>query len=293
MYINKLVYFISVAENLNFTKAAKECHLAQPAISQQIYSLERELGFQLFIRTSKSVELTDAGRTFYEDVKNIVEGYKTAVKKAESVAYGFKGMLTIGICGGTEEAFLPKLLKRFKEMYPLIEIKFKKATFNDISKQLEHKVYDIVFTWPYDLEGVKNINHKIIFEDEACAMVSYNNKISENNTISRENLALENNVMVAYEENSMIYNHFQKFYGKYNIETKSIITVADSQILNLMIELNMGVSIVPKAFRELNNNRFAFVEIEGEPHVIKFCVAYLKDNTNPCVELFVNNASIR
>lgn len=48
MYINKLVYFISVAENLNFTKAAQECHLAQPAISQQINSLEHEIGFQLF-----------------------------------------------------------------------------------------------------------------------------------------------------------------------------------------------------------------------------------------------------
>ncbi|AGF58142.1 DNA-binding transcriptional LysR family regulator [Clostridium saccharoperbutylacetonicum] len=293
MYINKLVYFISVAENLNFTKAAQECHLAQPAISQQINSLEHEIGFQLFIRTSKNVVLTEAGKVFYEEVKKIIEGYKTAVKKAESVAYGFEGMITIGICGGTEEVFLPQILKVFKEMYPLIGFEFRRAAFNDISKQLENKIYDIVFTWPYDLEGLKNIGYKIIFEDEACAMMSFNNKISEKPRVSKGELAMENNIMVAYEKKTKTYKHFSEFYGKYNIKPKSIITVEDSEILNLMIDLNMGISIVPKRIKELNSNRFSFVEIQGEPHSIKFCVAYLKENTNPCVELFVNNAAIR
>lgn len=293
MYINKLVYFISVAENLNFTKAAQECHLAQPAISQQINSLESEIGFQLFIRTSKNVELTEAGKIFYEEVKNVVEGYKTAVKKAKSIAYGFKGLITIGICGGTEEVFLPHILKGFKEMYPLIEFEFKRADFNDISKQLENKIYDIVFTWPYDLEDSKNINYKIIFEDEACAMMSFNNKIAEKPRVSRDELAMENNIMVAYEEKTKTYKHFSEFYGKYNIKPKSIITVEDCQILNFLIDLNMGISIVPKRFKDSKSKRFSFVEIDGEPHTIKFSLAYLKENTNPCVKLFVDNASIR
>lgn len=99
--------------------------------------------------------------------------------------------------------------------------------------------------------------------------------------------------MVAYEEKTKTYKHFSEFYGEYNIKPRSIITVEDSEILNLMIDLNMGISIVPKRIKELNSSRFSFVEIQGEPHSIKFCVAYLKENTNPCVELFVNNAAIR
>lgn len=293
MQMNKLIYFISVADNLNFTKAAKECHLAQPAISQQINSLESEVGFKLFIRTSKSVVLTEAGKVFYEEVKNVVEGYKNAVRKAESVAFGFKGLVTIGICGGIEEIFLPKILRRFNEMYPLIEIEFKRASFNKISKELENKIYDLVFVWPYDIEESKNISNKIIFEDEACAMMSFNNKLADKVRVSREELAMENNIMVAYEEKSKTYKHFSDFYRRYNIKPKSIMNVADSEILKLMIDLNMGVSIVPKRINDLNNSRFSFVEIEGTPHSIKFSLAYLKENTNPCVELFVNNASIR
>ena len=71
---------------------------------------------------------------------------------------------------GIEEIFLPQILRGFKEMYPLIEIDFKKASFNKISKELENKIYDVVFTWSYDIEESKNISNKIIFEDEACAI---------------------------------------------------------------------------------------------------------------------------
>lgn len=134
MKINKLIYFLSVAEHLNFTKAAEECYLAQPAISQQITSLEQEIGFQLFKRSSRSVELTEAGKTFCEEIKSVVEKYKNAVKKAENVAYGFKEMIKIGICGDVEELFLPQILNKFKEMYTLIDIKFKRASIEDIRK---------------------------------------------------------------------------------------------------------------------------------------------------------------
>ncbi len=293
MHMNKLVYFISVAENLNFTKAAQECHLAQPAISQQINSLEDELGFKLLIRSSKNVELTEAGKVFYEEVKNVVEGYKNAVKKAESMAYGYTGVIRIGICGGTEEVFLSRIIKEFRKMYPLIEVEFKRASLHDISKQLENKIYDLVFTWPYDIDESKKIGNKVIFEDEVCAMISQSNDLSNKSSVSREELALENNIMLAYEEKTKTYKHFLDFYNKYGLKPKSILPVADSQILKLMIELNLGISIIPKRFRELQSNRFSYVEIEGKPHKIKFSIAYLKENTNPCVELFVNNASIR
>jgi len=292
MQINKLIYFLSVANHLNFTKAAQECYLAQPAISQQITSLEQEVGFQLFKRSSRSVELTEAGKTFYEEIKNVVERYKNAVKKAENIAYGFKGMITIGVCGDVEEIFLPQILNKFKGMYPLIDVKFKKASIEEIRKQLENKIYDVVFTWPYDIEDLKSIDYKIIFEEDACAMMNFDNDLASKSAVSREELAGENNIMIEYKEKTKNYKYFCEFYSKHNIIPKSIITVPDGSILNLMIDLNMGISIVPKIIKKLNRPKVSFVEIEGEPHPIKFCLAYLKDNTNPCVDLFVKEASI-
>lgn len=209
------------------------------------------------------------------------------------MAYGYKGMITIGICGGTEELFLPQILNKFKKMYPLVEINFKRASFEKISKELESKIYDVVFTWPYDIEELDRIDYKIIFEDNVCAMMNSSNKLACKLKVSREELSRENNIVVANEKKTKTYEHFLSFYNKYNIIPKSIITAADSPILSLMIDLNMGISIVPKKVKELNNEKVSFVEIEGEPHSIKFSAAYLKGNTNPCVDLFINNASIR
>lgn len=73
MRTSQLEYFIAVAETLSFTRASELCHVAQPAISQQIQSLEKELGFPLFARSTKGVELTPAGRQYRQDVAGVLD----------------------------------------------------------------------------------------------------------------------------------------------------------------------------------------------------------------------------
>lgn len=136
MQINKLKYFISVAKYLNFTKAAQECHLAQSAISQQINSLESELGFKLFNRTSKNVSLTESGKVFYKNIKNVINDYNIAIKKAESVANGYKGVVTLGISGQIEEVLLPSVINSIKEDYPLIDFVFKPSNIFKTHEEL-------------------------------------------------------------------------------------------------------------------------------------------------------------
>lgn len=72
MRTSQLEYFIAVAETLSFTRASELCHVAQPAISQQIQSLEKELGFSLFVRSTKGVELTPAGRQYHQDISSVL-----------------------------------------------------------------------------------------------------------------------------------------------------------------------------------------------------------------------------
>lgn len=292
MQINRLIYFISVANHLNFTKAAKECHLAQPAISQQINSLEQELGFPLFIRTSKSVALTEAGKVFYKEICGVVEGYHVALKRAESTAFGFTGRLTIGICGGIESLFLPPILKRFHSLYPRVEITFEKAPFPETIKQLESQVYDIVFTWPYDLLDAKEIICHPVFKDKACAMINTSNPLARKSILTRKELSSETNIVVAHGTHTKTYKHFSDFYSKYNLSPKKMVMVEDQSILTMMIDLNMGISIVPERVKEMNMPNMAFLEISEEPHFINICAAYLQQSTNPCVELLVKNITI-
>ncbi|MDD6795585.1 MAG: LysR family transcriptional regulator [Clostridiaceae bacterium] len=289
MQINKLCYFISVAKYLNFTKAAEECHLAQSAMSQQINSLESELGFKLFKRTSRNVILTESGKVFYKNIKNVINDYNSAVRKAESAAYGYKGVLTIGICGSNEQIVLPKKLKEFKKDYPFIEIRFKKANYNEIPKELEDGIYDIVFTWPYDFKDLKDIDYKITFREGVAAMVSFENHLSKKNVVTRDELSKENNLVIANNKNSNTYKHFCSFYTEEQLKNALIETVSDDSILRLKLELNMGISIVPKSLKHILGKDFAFLEIEGQSHIMEFCAAYMKVNSNPCIDIFLKS----
>ncbi len=85
MKIEKLYYFLSVAKHKNFTKAAQECHIAQPAVSKQMLSLEKELGFELFQRKNRRVELTDAGQEFYQSISCLIEEYENSIKRVRQM----------------------------------------------------------------------------------------------------------------------------------------------------------------------------------------------------------------
>ena len=105
----QLEYFKAVARSLNFTRAAEECHVAQPAISQQIRALENELGFDLFIRSTKGVNLTDAGRVYYHETIGVLDALERSVKRARAIADGVAGTLTVGISNSAQTALFNPL----------------------------------------------------------------------------------------------------------------------------------------------------------------------------------------
>ena len=96
MEFRHLKYFVVVAEERNFTRAAERLGMAQPPLSQQIQKLEHEIGAQLFRRLTRGVELTDAGRVLYEDARRIVNEVELAKSRAQSAARGQTGSIRVG-----------------------------------------------------------------------------------------------------------------------------------------------------------------------------------------------------
>ena len=112
MSFRRIEYFLSVAKHLNFTKAARECYVAQAAISQQIKQFEEELGFKLFNRGGASVSLTPAGEYFAKQCQAVLAQYNGAVKQARFLAEGKKRDLRLGINGPYTQECIPDYLRR-------------------------------------------------------------------------------------------------------------------------------------------------------------------------------------
>jgi len=128
MSIQRLPIFLSAAEHLNFTKAAEEHHISQTAVSQQIKQLEKELGFQLFVRGKRGVTLTPAGIEYYRQCKKLMVQYETAVAKGQKVAGGNDKSLTIGYAGAYELWNVTRLIRQFYQAYPETQIDLRFAS---------------------------------------------------------------------------------------------------------------------------------------------------------------------
>ena len=144
MKIEYLKYFVSVAESLSFTKAAKENHIAQSAISRYIANLEHELGIRLLDRNNRHVKLSLEGAQFYLDIAPVLVQFDQAVKNAMSVQKGFLGHIHIGI-GAYEDVFVSALLKDFHVRYPSFKVTLVQFSYSQLCEMIQHGELDIAF----------------------------------------------------------------------------------------------------------------------------------------------------
>jgi DNA-binding transcriptional LysR family regulator len=131
MELRHLKYFIAVAEELHFAKAANRLHLAQPSLSKQIRLLEEELAFPLFYRTKQKVELLDAGHVFVDEARRILRRTENAVESARRTHAGQSGRLLIGHSSSATLEVLPKILRKFCRVIS----KRDGGTFGDVNDQ--------------------------------------------------------------------------------------------------------------------------------------------------------------
>lgn len=146
MRIRHLRYFLVVAEELSFSRAAARVHIEPSPLSRAIKELESGLGVSLFQRTKGRIRLTWAGEVFQEEARRMLsfmEGAQTRVLAAEK---GYRGRLRIGLTDSLAQPYLTKLLARCREEEPLTEVKIVEMTFNEMVKALGHDQIDAGFT---------------------------------------------------------------------------------------------------------------------------------------------------
>ena len=124
MELRHLRYFVAVAEERHFGRAAERLHMAQPPLSQQIRRLEADLGVTLLRRTTRRVELTDAGSVYLDQVRRILSAVEEAGAEAQRVEAGLSGRLSVGCVGSATYSLLPALARTLREQRPGLDVSF-------------------------------------------------------------------------------------------------------------------------------------------------------------------------
>ena len=153
MELRHLRYFIAVAEELHFRRAAERLHMSQPPLSQQIRQLEEEVGAQLLTRNQRKVELTAAGAAFLVRAREILDAVEDAARQARRVQRGEVGRLAVGFVGSAMYSFVPELLRGFREQAPDIALRLHELGTTEQLRQLDDGRLDVGFLrtpgrWP-------------------------------------------------------------------------------------------------------------------------------------------------
>ena len=158
MELRHLRYFLAVAEELHFARAAERLHMEQSPLSRAIKELEEELGVVLFARTTRSTQLTRAGKLFLEHVRRVFAALEQARESVNAAANGFHGQLRVALSDGITPSRLPALLALCRQEEPEVQIRFFEVPLSQQIKGLHDDLYDVGFAQFEDVgDGIVTI----------------------------------------------------------------------------------------------------------------------------------------
>ena len=161
MELRILRYFLTVAKEQSFTKAAEQLHITQPTLSRQLAAFEEELGIVLFVRNGKSITLTDEGILLKRRALEILNLEERTLEELKGTEEVIEGTVTFGCGEFTAVETLAKICRRYKEKYPLVQIGIHTATADTIYEMMNKGLVDLaLFMEPVDTEGLDYIRMK-------------------------------------------------------------------------------------------------------------------------------------
>lgn len=170
-------FFMSVVETGSFSQAAKKHYLSQAAISQQISKLEEEVGVRLFDRSKYRPELTEAGKYYYQKIKQLSEEYEKIEKQTHYIQKKNSQKIVVGITGPFENKYLPRIINEYKEGHET-HFDVRVYTFEEGKKLLEAGDIDIAFGLSSEFSVNPDISYETIHQSETCIVCSRKNRLS-------------------------------------------------------------------------------------------------------------------
>jgi DNA-binding transcriptional LysR family regulator len=240
MELRWLAAFSAVAEELNFRRAAEKLYVAQPAVSQQIMSLERELGVKLFERTKRSVRLTDAGAAFLEPSRQVLAGVESAGRLARNAGTGEYGTIRIGFNAGFTTDDLVTLVQVIRRDHPHLELVFDSTrTTTEILKSLDEDRLDIALVGG-PVTG-KQLRRREIGQVKLAVLLSDSHPLSARDAIDVGQLAGENLILVDAQPGWSIRRLVQDALDRGGVTPAAVTIVADATTMIAFVAAGIGI----------------------------------------------------
>lgn len=264
MDFKTLTYFITVAEELNFTKAAKKLFMSQPPLSNQIKSLEKELDTLLFIRGGRYLQLTESGKMYYRYAKEILALANKASSEVKSLGKGMTGKISIGLVEGSAPNIASKWIETFIHMFPEIKFRIVDGNSDELIDKLRSGLINLaVITSPCDHTLLNSFK---VGQEKITAFMSKDNPLAllPGNSIPLKLLKDQPLIVPSRQAHmDIIYKWFKEIDA-----TPNIICEMDNYLdVAALSGSNIGISLFPKTSYILNPQIVAKEVVDSERYI--------------------------
>lgn len=288
MELRHLRYFVAVAEELHFGRAARRVHVAQPALSQQIQKLERELGVLLLARTRRRVALTEPGRAFLEEARRTLSNAEEAITAARRAAAGETGRLRIGYVEWAVDLFLPAVLRRYRERFPHVELEITEMHREPQREALIRGELDLGFFAAREVE--REFATELLAADPLVAVLPDSHPAARRRRVPLE--ALEDDAWVLFPR------HLQTEYLEIVLQACAsagfvphvVQETGEFNTLAALVSAGLGVSLLPHVIASRPRSHVAVRSLTGTAPVLSHHAVWRRDSLSPAAGQFLTIA---
>ena len=279
-------YFLAVAEELHFKKAADKLFISQPGLSKQIKEMEEALGFKLFERNNRNVVLTAAGKYLKEEITLLLNDNERILRHAQHIATGNEGEIHLGYVGSAMQTIIPKLLIRFRKKYPSIHFSLQEMDNNrQINDLLGNKI-DIGFVRLNEVP--KALSLRPVFDETFSLVLPKNHALNSRNFTSLNQLKAEQFIFFEKAYSPSYHEKVMSMFEDCGFSPMVSHTSVHATTIYRLVENSFGVAIVPSSLKLGYNMDIKFIELKNVPQRAVLSLAWNKENRNPILGHFLD-----
>jgi DNA-binding transcriptional LysR family regulator len=287
MELRHLRYFLAVAETLNFRRAAEKVHVAQSPLSQQIKKLEHELGFELFTRNRRRVQLTHAGKVFLEDARQLVGRANEAALRAKKAAEGGSGRLIIGYLTSMTNETFSRILFEFQKRWPEVELVMNDLIPLPIIDGVREKRLDIGFMrFPVPDQ---ELAVEELWKEPLVVALPQGHWLEKQPIIHPRNLKDELFIMVPDYGSGGLNDAVRAVCLAGGFSPKVRAEANQLQAAIWSVQVGLGIAIVPETLTHLHRDNVNYRPLSKSP-LLPASLVWHRENTSPVLERFLQIA---
>jgi len=287
MELRHLRYFVTLAEELNFNRAAARLHISQPPLTRQIQQLEEDLGSRLFIRTTRGVELTEAGRSMLADAQRILGLVDVAKERTRKISRGQFGQLDVGIFGSAILNHIPRVLREFRNTYPEVEIALHQQTKSEQIQALRERRLTIGFNRHVPVEP--DIIVETVFLEPLVIALHNKHPLARHKSIGIEEIVDEPLILYPSNTRPGFADDVMALFRNIGTVPRVVQEVTDVVTSIALVSSGFGICLTPKAASSLMLPGVVYRPIKGDPvPTIEFACLYRRDDESPILAAFLD-----